>query len=80
MARDTLLQRGSKLCVIDGDPKPPRRVLPQSVTMREGLDQKPRISCLVEEEVPRSSAHLGQHVQSGQASARNFPVVVQVRL
>lgn len=52
--RDILLQRGSMLRVIEGDPNPPRRVLPQSVILREGLDRSPRTAYFVEEEeVPR---------------------------
>jgi hypothetical protein len=63
-ARDILLQRGSMLRVIDGDPNPPRRVLPQSVTLREGLDRPQRVPYFVEEEeVPRSGARVTRAFQ-----------------
>jgi hypothetical protein len=63
-SRDILLQRASMLRVIDGDPNPPRRVLPQSVTLREGLDRDPRQSYFIEEEeVPRSGVRVARAFQ-----------------
>ncbi len=39
---DILLQRGSMLRMIDGDPDQPRRVMPQTAILREGLETSPR--------------------------------------
>jgi hypothetical protein len=57
--RQTLLQRGSMLRFIEGEAGRPRRIVPRTATLREGLDQaKPAAYFLAEEEVPRAGVQV----------------------
>ena len=62
--RQTLLQRGSMLRLIDGDADRPRRITPRTPTLREGLEADPqRPYFLAEEEVPRAGAWVSRSFQ-----------------
>jgi hypothetical protein len=62
--REVLLQRASMLRLIEGDPAKPRRIVPLTATLREGLDRAPPGPYLVnEEEIPRSGARVTRSFQ-----------------
>jgi hypothetical protein len=63
-ARETLLQRGSLLRLMEGAAGKPRRVTPRTPTLREGLEENPqRAYFLAEEEVPRGGAWVSRSFQ-----------------
>lgn len=62
--RQTLLQRGSMLRLIDGNARRPTRITPRTPSLREGLDQTPQAPYFIaEEEVPRAGTWVSRSFQ-----------------
>lgn len=63
--RQTQLQRGSMLRVIEGDTETPKKIKPQTTILSEGLESKPNALpyYIHQEEVPRSGIRVSQSFQ-----------------
>jgi hypothetical protein len=62
--RETQLQRAAMPRILDGDPQRPRKVVPRTSLLREGLDSVPQETYFVhEEEVPRAGVVVTQRFQ-----------------